>query len=161
MQTSLPKNVVPRTATDVGGLGAPWQHGDQAEMFRPARPSWREWIRWLFRSEFKSIGVRCFGGDPEQARIAMTKVLESKTGRRFDIQWLDYIAEELGPPGEEAIVRFVCDRYGFQMAQRLPSPEREEARIAHLDDTITQLADAAAAAARELAELRGDREKER
>ena len=155
MGATLRENGVPHSATN---NGTAWQASVQANLFEPGRPTWRQWIRWLLKGDYKPLGLRCFGGDPDQARIALLKILENKNGRRFDLEWLDLIVETYGSDAEEAIARFVCDRYGFQPPVRKPDPQREEERIAQLEKTVGDLADAAQAAVQELSSLRRERE---
>lgn len=134
MSQRSPEKVVPRHATDVG---AGWRgEPEQTALFEPPRPSWRWFIRELLRGDYKALGVRLFGGDVEQARIALTKVLEAKNGRRFDVDWLDHLAED--PERAQRLVHFICDRYGFERPNRIPDAEATREELEATKQALTQ-----------------------
>lgn len=134
----------------------------QQALFEAPRPAWRSFLHWIVGRDLKGLSALVYGKiDPDQAADNITRTLEGRHKRHFDIEWLDLIAEHFGPAGEEAIVRFVCERYGFQAPIRKPDPQREEERIAKLERTVGDLADAANAAVQELTALRREREARR
>lgn len=111
----------------------------QASLFTPPRPSWREFLTWLIRDQ-KAIGCAIFGGrDPEQARKNLDKVLDRGNARHFDVEWTDVVCDEMGPEAWEHLVRFVCDRAGYEMPVRKPDQVRVADELADVRKTLDQV----------------------
>lgn len=110
-----------------------------------ARPTWRQWLHgMLLGGNIKRLGSRIFQrerarandgkpkhkqkpaewveGDPENDRVALERILLGKDERRFDFEWIDDFVTEFGAEAREAVVRFVCERYGYQMPLPIPDP---------------------------------------
>lgn len=111
----------------------------QGSLFTPPRPSWREFLTWLIRDP-KAVGCAIFGGrDPEQARKNLDKVLDRANARHFDVEWLDLTMDHLGPEAWEHLVRFVCERAGFEMPARKPDQVRVADELADVRKTLEQV----------------------
>lgn len=131
------------------------------------RPTFREFFRWLLKGDYKLAGERVFGNEnPEQGRINLTRILESRNHRHGDWEWIDPMLEAAGariPEGvlgaQEAFVRFICDRFGFDMPSRKPDDEREEERLARVEQSANVLANTANLLLVEVARMRESMEK--
>lgn len=107
------------------------------------RRTFRAFFRELLKYDYKNAGVLIFGGNPETARSNLSRVIESKHHRHADWEWIDLILEAAGHDTDEGrewaegeFVRFICDRYGFQMPERLPSGAREREELGRLKDKL-------------------------
>ena len=86
--------------------------GEQGVLY-PAELSITEHVRWLLRYSMKAVGVRIWGGDPEQATTNLARTLDPRSGKHFHLGWLDYAVEVGGTPFALYIVNVLCDRWGL------------------------------------------------
>jgi hypothetical protein len=130
MSSSVPEQ--PQEATGRNPSGR-FLSLDQESLFEAPTVGWMLFLRRIIRGESlrKAIGSRCYPNrDPEGAADNLARILEEKNDRHFHVSWLDFIAEALGAEGREAIVRFVTDRYGYEMPAKKPDPVRVQEELA-------------------------------
>ena len=127
---------------------------EQAELFEPAKPTWAAFLKWLLRTSVKPVAVRIYGGDPEQAADNLYRILEGRHNRHFAIGWLDHVVEEM-PEAAEAIVRFVCDRYGYEMPAKKPDRVRVQEELHAVKETLAQAVIAVEQATKALSRIEG------
>lgn len=128
----------------------------QAELFEPTRPTLRQFLRRLLRNHLKEAACLVFPeSDPDRALINFCAMLDDHGDRKrhLDVEYLRRFYA-LGPDFREAIVRYFAEDNGFDVIRR-PDPVRAEARIAALERSAAELAEAAEAIVRELAAMRG------
>lgn len=120
---------------------APFFGSAQGALFE-VRPTWRDFLRWLIGRDLKGFSMKVYGQtDPDTAADSVLRILENRHKRHFDVQWLDLVAEYFGSEGAEAIVYFVCERFGYERPAKKPDPVRVQEE---LQDVRRGLADLSA-----------------
>ena len=103
----------------------------QRRLFESGPPPWRELLAWIIGADPKGFATLIYGEkNPKLAADNLGKVLDPDNERHFDVEWLDLVAKHFGDDAEEAIVRFVCERYGYLMPARKPDEQRTQDELA-------------------------------
>ena len=116
-----------------------------------------EHVKLLVRSQMKAVGVRIWGGSPDQAQTNLARTLDGgRSARHFHVDWLDYIVEVLGPQAGLYIVNVLCERWGLEPTRIKPEHVVQEERYRQLEAKAEELLRANAALADELRMARGE-----
>ena len=159
METSL--NGVQQEATGRNPSGSFPGEAQRALFVAPKAP-WATFLSWLAGRDLKRLAAICYPeSSVEQAADNLDRILTGRHKRHFAVEWLDHLAKIGGEEAEREIVAFVCERYGFQMPERKPDPQREDERLARIERTAQQLQAAATELAAEAAEMRKAKESRR
>ncbi len=149
MPITLPEKSMPPRARFSGEPG-------QASLFDTAHPTFRQVVRWLLRGDYKGFGSRLFPmRDPEDAANELGKILDGKTPRRFDVDWLSILADHVGPDGRESLVTFWCDLLGYEKPAKKADQVRIQEEIADVRKTLEQVEAALRSVTKAVAHIEG------
>lgn len=113
----------------------------QRRLFQADPPPWRDLLTWIIGADPKAFATRIYGEEnPKLAADNLGKILDPDGRRHFDVQWLDLVAAHFGKDAEEAIVRFVCERYGYLMPARKPDAQRGEDELVAIKKGLGEVA---------------------
>lgn len=130
----------------------------QRRLFQADPPPWRDLLAWIIGADPKGFACLIYGEEnPKLAADNLGKILDPDGRRHFDVQWLDLVAKQFGKDAEEAIVRFVCERYGYLMPARKPDAQRAEDELAGIKKGLTEAGAALRALTDAVSKLEGGR----
>lgn len=130
----------------------------QRRLFSPEPAPWRDLLTRIIGADPKGFACLIYGEEnPKLAADNLGKILDPDGRRHFDAQWLDLVAKHFGHDAEEAIVRFVCERYGYQMPTRKPDAQRGEEELVAIKKGITQATAALTELAKAVERIEGAR----
>lgn len=149
MPQTLPENSVPLRAPFTGPTG-------QQSLFDSGRPTFRQVVRWLLRGDYKAFGSRMFPQrDPDDAANELGKILDGKTPRRFDVDWLPALAEHLGPEGRDTLVAYWCDLLGYEKPAKKADPVRVQEELENVYRALETVTATLAQVTKAVAHLEG------
>lgn len=105
----------------------------------PASLSLREHVRWVCRNHMKAVGMRIWGGEPEQGLSNLAHVLDPRLKKRFDIDWLLYVVEVIGRPASDYVLGVLCELWGYEAPVRKADPIRVEEQLDRMDERVEAL----------------------